>query len=77
MVMTDLNGDIEEAKRMQLQELELVEALFCETNPIPVKHAMNLLNMGAGPLRKPLSPMSSANLERLKKAMKNFGLLQG
>ncbi|MBO6137229.1 MAG: 4-hydroxy-tetrahydrodipicolinate synthase [Lachnospiraceae bacterium] len=77
MVMNYLNGDIEEAKRMQLQELELVEALFCETNPIPVKHAMNLLNMGAGPLRKPLSPMSSANLERLKKAMKNFGLLQG
>ena len=77
MVMNYLNGDIEEAKRMQLQELELVEALFCETNPIPVKHAMNILNMGAGPLRKPLSPMSSANLERLKKAMKNFGLLQG
>ena len=75
MVMNYLDGNIEEAKKMQLQEIELVEALFCETNPIPVKHAMNLLNMGAGPLRKPLSPMSGANLERLKKAMKNFGLL--
>ncbi|MBQ9505246.1 MAG: 4-hydroxy-tetrahydrodipicolinate synthase [Lachnospiraceae bacterium] len=77
MVMNYLDGNIEEAKKMQLKELELVEALFCETNPIPVKHAMNLLNMGAGPLRKPLSPMSAANLEQLKTAMRNFGLLQG
>ncbi len=77
MVMNYLDGNIEEAKKMQLKELELVEALFCETNPIPVKHAMNLLNMGAGPLRKPLSPMSGENLERLKTAMRNFGLLQG
>ncbi len=74
MVMKYLEGDVKTACEMQLKSMELVEALFCETNPIPVKHAMNLLNMNAGPLRKPLSPMAPANLEKLKAAMKNFGL---
>lgn len=75
MVMKYLDGDTKEAAKMQLNSIELVEALFCETNPIPVKHAMNLMNMGAGPLRKPLSPMAPANIERLRKAMKDFALL--
>ncbi|MCR5626524.1 MAG: 4-hydroxy-tetrahydrodipicolinate synthase [Lachnospiraceae bacterium] len=75
MVYKYLNGDVQGARDMQLKVIELVGALFCETNPIPVKHAMNLMGLGAGPLRKPLSPMSEANLERLKTALKNFGLL--
>lgn len=60
---------------MQFEALELVDALFCEVNPIPVKHALNLMGMEVGPLRMPLCPMEDANLERLKKAMKNYGIL--
>ena len=71
-----LNGDTEEAKRMQLKVLDLVDALFCEVNPIPVKHAMNIMGMNAGPMRRPLSPMEPQNLERLKKSMREFGLIQ-
>ena len=71
-----LNGDIAEARRMQLKVLDLVDALFCEVNPIPVKHAMNIMGMNAGPMRRPLSPMEPENLERLKKSMKDFGLIQ-
>ncbi len=70
-----LNGNVEEARRMQIKVLDLVDALFCEVNPIPVKHAMNIMGMNAGPMRRPLSPMEPANLERLKKSMKDFGLI--
>jgi len=70
-----LAGDIEGSRKMQLAAIELVEALFCEVNPIPVKHALNLMGMEAGPLRMPLSPMEPANLERLKKAMTAYGIL--
>ena len=55
--------------------LELVDALFCEVNPIPVKHALNLMGWDMGPLRSPLCEMEEANLERLKKAMVNYGIL--
>lgn len=75
MVMSFLNGDIEKSRNMQLRELPLVDALFCEVNPIPVKTAMNLMGKEVGPLRLPLCDMEPANLERLKKAMKDYGLL--
>ena len=75
MVWNYLNGNIEEARKMQLDVIELVDALFCETNPIPVKHAMNLMGLGVGPFRMPLVSMQSDNLEKLKRAMINFGLL--
>ena len=76
MCMKALNGDFQAAAKMQLDELDLVEALFCETNPIPVKEAMNLLGYETGPLRKPLVPMSEKNRERLKKSLIDFGLLK-
>lgn len=47
---------------------------FCEVNPIPVKHALNLMGFEVGPLRMPLCEMETANLERLKKAMIEYGL---
>ncbi|MBQ1843305.1 MAG: 4-hydroxy-tetrahydrodipicolinate synthase [Lachnospiraceae bacterium] len=75
MVMSFLNGDIEKARKMQLRELPLVDALFCEVNPIPVKVAMNLMGKNVGPLRLPLCEMEPANLEKLKGAMKDYGLL--
>lgn len=68
-------GDIEGSRKMQFEALPLVEALFCEVNPIPVKHALNLMGMEVGGLRMPLSPMEPANLERLKKAMTAYGIL--
>ncbi len=70
-----MEGKIDEARQMQFDALELVNALFCEVNPIPVKHALNLMGMEVGPLRMPLCPMEEANLERLKKAMVNYGIL--
>ena len=76
MCMKALNGDFQAAAKMQLDELDLVEALFCETNPIPVKEAMNLLGYETGPLRKPLVPMSEKNRERLKNSLIDFGLLK-
>ena len=76
LCMNYLNGDAAEARRMQLKVIDLVDTLFCEVNPIPVKHAMNIMGMNAGPMRRPLSPMEPQNLERLKAAMRNFGLIQ-
>lgn len=75
-IATDyLAGDVKSACRKQLEAIELIKALFCEVNPIPVKHAMNLMGMEVGPLRMPLSPMEPKNLETLKNAMKNYGIL--
>ena len=76
MVVNYLNGNVDEARKMQLKSLDIVDALFCEVNPIPVKHAMNIMGMNAGPMRRPLSPMEPQNIERLTKAMKGFGLIQ-
>ena len=59
---------------IQLKAMDLVEALFCEVNPIPVKTALNLMGMEVGPLRLPMTEMEPANLERLKKAMVEFGI---
>lgn len=70
-----LAGNVKSACRKQLEAIELIKALFCEVNPIPVKHAMNLMGMEVGPLRMPLSPMEPKNLETLKNAMKNYGIL--
>lgn len=68
-------GDVEGSLRLQLDAMELCDALFCEVNPIPVKKALNLMGMEAGTLRLPLTEMEEGNAERLKKAMQGFGLL--
>ena len=69
-------GKIEEARQLQLNALELVDALFCEVNPVPVKHALNLQGWDMGPLRMPLCEMEDANLERLRNAMIQYGILE-
>ena len=74
MVMAYLNGDVEKARDMQLRAIPLIDALFSEVNPIPVKKALNLMGWEAGPLRAPLSEMEAAHAEVLKKAMKDFGI---
>lgn len=75
LVMNYLEGNIEEAKKAQLSCLPLVEALFCEVNPIPVKEALNLLGYHYGIPRLPLIPLSNTGKEKLVKAMKDFGTI--
>ncbi len=70
-----LTGDTSKACEMQLHYLQLIKSLFMEVNPIPVKTAMNLMGMNVGNLRLPLSEMEGANLEKLKAAMSQYGLL--
>ena len=70
-----LSGDTEKASRMQIEAIPLIEALFCEVNPIPVKEAMNLMGKEVGPLRRPLVEMEPDNRERLRREMVSYGLL--
>jgi len=69
------DGDIAGSRKMQFEYLELIKALFCEVNPIPVKTAMNMMGFNAGKLRLPLCEMADANYERLERAMKAAGLI--
>lgn len=70
-----LEGQFEEAARLQLEHMDLIDALFCEVNPIPVKAALNLMGKDVGGLRLPLCDISPANLEVLRAAMERTGLL--
>ena len=74
MVMDYLNGDVDKARQMQLKAIPLIDALFSEVNPIPVKKALNLMGWEAGPLRAPLTEMEASHAEVLKKTMKDFGI---
>lgn len=67
-------GDIETARRLQLEALPLVDALFSEVNPIPVKKALNLMGKEAGPLRAPLCEMGADNAAKLANVMKKYGI---
>ncbi len=69
-----LNGDVEGSKNLQLKMLDLINTLFIEVNPIPVKTAMNLLGYNVGKLRMPLTDMCEENLNVLKKALVDYGL---
>lgn len=75
MVMSYLNGDVKLSRQLQLSVMNLNKALFCEVNPIPVKTALNILGKEVGPLRGPLCEMEEANVQRLTKAMKDYGIL--
>ncbi len=74
MVMSYLEGDVKKSCQMQLEALDLVKALFCEVNPIPVKAAVNMMGFEAGGLRMPLTEMEPQNKEVLKKAMEAYGI---
>lgn len=69
-------GNIEKARLLHYKLLPLIKAMFMETNPIPVKTAMGLLGMCEPDLRLPMSALSEGNLEKLKKALKDYGLLK-
>lgn len=74
MVMNYLNGNQQEALKMQWKAIPMVDALFCEVNPIPVKAAMNLMGWKVGSLRAPLGNMEPENQKKLAKAMQDFGI---
>ena len=74
MCQAFLDGDVKKACEIQLKALPLVEALFCEVNPIPVKAALNMMGREAGPLRAPLTEMEEANKARLRQALIDFGV---
>ncbi len=67
-------GKVKESMELQLRSMELVSALFSEVNPIPVKKAVGLMGLPAGPVRMPLTELSDAHTEQLKAAMIAYGL---
>lgn len=67
-------GDVKKSAELQLKYLELINTLFCEVNPIPVKAAVSAMGYGENYLRLPLTPMESANKEKLFKLMREAGI---
>ena len=76
MVAKFMEGDVQGSIKLQLDAIELIGALFCEVNPIPVKTALNLMGYEVGACKLPLCDMEPKNLETLKTAMTNYGLLK-
>lgn len=74
MVQTYLDGDVKTSCNIQLKAIPLCDALFCEVNPIPVKKAVELMGLCEGNLRMPLTEMEEAHVEKLRKAMVDFGI---
>lgn len=75
MVKSYLDGDVKEACKMQLEVLDLVDSLFSEVNPIPVKYALNLKGYNFGIPRLPLIELSEENKEKMKKVMQKHSLI--
>ena len=74
MVYNFFEGNTKQATIMQLNAIELVNALFCEVNPIPVKEALNILGWNMGNPRLPLTKLSDNGIKQMENALKNFGL---
>ena len=71
-----LDNKCAEAAELQMKYLELINNLFIEVNPIPVKEAMNLMGMPSGPCRLPLCTMTDEHIETLKNSLKKYGLIK-
>lgn len=69
------DGEVAESCKRQLEAIPLIDALFCEVNPIPVKTAMNLQGRCAGPMRMPLSEMEEGHAAVMERVMKEYGIL--
>lgn len=70
-----LEGDVKKSCKMQLAAIPLIDQLFCEVNPIPVKAAMNMMGLNVGPLRMPLTEMEAAHQMNLEREMKAMGII--
>lgn len=75
MVKSFFEGDLEGSRALQIKTVPLEKALFYETNPIPVKAAMNLMEMAVGPCRMPLVEISESGMTQLKKALAEYSLI--
>lgn len=71
-----LNGNVEKSMNMQVKYLDIINALFMDVNPIPVKHALELMGMPVGKCRLPLCDMLPEQLEKLKIIMSKYGLIK-
>ncbi|MHC1576984.1 MAG: 4-hydroxy-tetrahydrodipicolinate synthase [Methanosarcinaceae archaeon] len=76
LVNAAAKGDIDVARQRHYEMAPLIRALFCETNPIPIKHAMGLMGLAAGHLRLPLAPISNENEQVLINALKKIGCIE-
>ena len=74
MIQNFFDGNVSEATKMQLDAVELINALFCEVNPIPVKEALNMLGWNMGNPRLPLTKLSDNGCMQMESALKNMGL---
>lgn len=75
MMQYALDGDYKNAAKLQLEAFDLIQSLFCEVNPIPVKEALNMMGFNGGMLRLPLCEMLPENKERLRRSLQNYGIL--
>lgn len=71
-----LNNNLDKALKLQLQNINLIKALFIETNPVPVKSALNLMGKDVGDFRLPLCEMDNSNLDYLKRTLKEYNLIK-
>lgn len=76
MVKSYFDGDTEKSKEIQLKYLKLMNAMFCDVNPIPVKEALNLMGFNTGRCRMPLDILSESNYEKLKEILKEYSLIK-
>ncbi|MEK6853803.1 MAG: dihydrodipicolinate synthase family protein, partial [Nanoarchaeota archaeon] len=76
MCAAGLRGDFATARKLHFEMLPLFKAAFIETNPIPIKTAMNMAGLAAGPVRMPLCEMQSANVEKLRAVLQKMGVLK-
>ena len=76
MVQSYLSGNTEKSKKIQLKYLKLMNAMFCDVNPIPVKEALNLMGFNTGRCRMPLDILSESNYEKLKEILKEYSLIK-
>lgn len=77
MITAFNDGELAEARRIHYRLLPLIDTLFLETNPSPIKAAMGMMGLCSPDVRLPLCPLSPANQELLKKALLQYGLLRG
>ena len=68
-------GDLATAQKIQKEAIPLIDALFSDVNPIPVKNAMNMMGLQVGPLRAPLCDMSDDKKAKMLEVMKNYGIM--
>ncbi|HEX9883142.1 MAG TPA: dihydrodipicolinate synthase family protein, partial [Desulfobaccales bacterium] len=68
-------GDLAEARRLHYKMWPLIEAMFIETNPVPVKAAVKMMGKITGEVRQPLCPLAPQNEEKLRQVMQKYGLI--